>query len=299
MRILVTGASGLIGSVLVPFLEERGHTVQRFVRREPGSGAEVFWDPEAGRIDASAVEGADAVVHLAGKNLADGRWTPALKKQFLASRVQGTHLVAMAAAKAKNPPRAVLSASAIGYYGHCGNARIAEQAPAGDDFLARLCADWEAASQPAAEAGVRVARLRIGIVLSPGGGALAQMLPVFRLGLGGPLGSGRQFMSWIHIRDIAGAILHIIETPSVQGPVNLVSPNPVTNLELTRALGRALRRPALLPAPAPALRLAFGEMADAALLSSARVFPEKLLQSGYEFAFTDLDAALRDLLPRG
>jgi len=296
MRILISGASGLIGSHLAPFLSQNGHTVQRLVRRAPADDSEVWWDPDAERMDAAPLNGVDAVIHLAGKNLADARWTPALKKQFLASRVRSTHLLAMAAAKAQNPPKIFLSASAIGYYGHCGNAHITESNPPGEDFLATLCRDWEAASQPAAEAGIRLARMRIGIVLSPQGGALAQMLPLFRLGLGGPLGAGRQYMSWIHIQDILGAILHILETGALSGPVNLVGPNPATNRELSRALGRALGRPAILPAPATALRLAFGEMADAALLSSARVIPEKLLETGYEFKFPDLDAALRDLL---
>ena len=295
MRYVVSGATGLIGAALVKTLETGGHEVLRLVRRAAGEG-EVRWSPEGGMIEWEKLEGADAVVHLAGKALAGGRWTPALKEQFYQSRIAGTHLLAVALARLRQKPRVFLSASAVGYYGDRGGEPLMEESRPGGDYLARLCRDWEAAAQPAAEAGIRTARLRFGVVLSPDGGALSQMLPVFRLGLGGPLGSGRQIVSWIALDDAIGAIMHIINTPEIDGAVNITAPNPARNAELARAIGRALGRPAILPAPAFALRLAFGEMADAALLSGARALPSKLQSSGYVFRFPELESALIHLL---
>ena len=297
MKILITGASGLIGTALTPVLEARGHEVLRLVRRDPDPArGQVHWNPDQGAIDKQSLEGIEAAIHLAGKPLAEGRWTPERKKQYRHSRVAGTHLLAVTLATLEQKPRVLLSASAIGYYGDRGADQLREESPPGPDYLAQLCRDWEAAAQPAAEAGIRVARMRIGIVLSRHGGALAQMLPSFRLGLGAALGGGRQYMSWIAMPDVLGAMLHILDNDIIEGPVNLTAPAPVTNKEMTRTLGRVLGRPALLSAPAPVLRLAFGEMADAALLSSARVSPVALLDSGYRFRFPELEPALRHAL---
>jgi uncharacterized protein (TIGR01777 family) len=298
-RIAVTGASGLVGGQLAAFLGTGGHDVRRVLRRTAGAPDEIGWDPAAGRIDINALEGMDAVVHLAGESIAAGRWTAESKRRILTSRTEGTRLLCKTLAGLERKPRVLVSASAIGFYGDRGDALLDETSAAGDGFLADVCRQWEAATAPAREAGIRVVNLRIGVVLTPLGGALAQMLTPFRFGVGGPLGSGSQFMSWISLDDLLGAILHCIATPSLEGPVNATAPSPVTNAELTRVLGAVLHRPAFLPVPAAALRVLLGEMSDALLLASTRVAPRRLLDSGFAARDPDLDGALRDMLGRG
>jgi uncharacterized protein (TIGR01777 family) len=297
MRVLVSGSTGLVGSVLVPRLRLEGHEVVRLLRRPPPlSQFEAFWDPAAGRLDLDAVEGFDAVVHLSGESLAEGRWTAARRNLLRGSRVESTRLLAGALARASRKPRVFLSASAVGFYGDRGDETLTEVSAAGTGFLATLCRDWEAATEPAAEAGIRVVLLRTGIVLSASGGALLAMLPVFRLGLGGPLGDGSQWLSWITLSDFLRALEHLIGRDSIRGPVNTVSLAPVTNREFTRALGRALRRPAVLPVPAVALQLLLGGMARETLLASQRAVPARLSESGFEFMFPDIERALSHAL---
>lgn len=290
-RILVTGASGLVGRALVGFLQGGGHEVVRLVRRAPGPG-EIFWDPAAGRLDPADLEGFDAVVHLAGEGIGEGRWTPERKARIRESRVSGTRLLAEALARVARKPEVLVSASAIGFYGDRGDEPLDEASPAGSGFLAEVCQAWEAAAQPAAEAGVRVVWLRTGIVLTPRGGALARMLPPFQAGLGGPVGSGRQVMSWIALDDLVGAIHHAVFTSTLRGPVNATAPAPVTSAEFGQALGAVLGRPAVLPLPALAVRTLFGEMGEALLLGGARVLPRSLLASGFEFLCPTLPEAL-------
>jgi uncharacterized protein len=298
MNILVTGASGLIGSALVPFLANAGHEVIRLVRSQPRpSERAIQWDPAAGSIEASALEGVEAVVHLAGENIAE-RWTAEKKVKIRESRVNGTRVLCEALARMATPPKVLVSASAIGYYGDRDEEILTEDSAAGRGFLAEVCRAWEAATAPAQQKGVRVVPLRFGVVLSSIGGALAKMLPPFRLGMGGRLGSGRQYMSWIALDDAVGAIHHAIMTESLRGPANAVAPQTVTNQEFTKALGKVLGRPTIFPMPAFAARLIFGEMADELLLASAHVQPAKLLASGYAFRYSDLEAALRHLLER-
>jgi uncharacterized protein (TIGR01777 family) len=295
--VVVSGASGLIGSALVPFLTTGGHRVTRLVRRaSPGIGAAEPWDPAAGRIDPAVLEGADAVVHLAGAPVAGARWTEAVKARIRSSRVDGTRLLCETLARLARPPRVLLSASAIGIYGDRGDERCDERAAPGAGFLAEVCRAWEEATEPAREAGIRVVLLRTGVVLSPRGGALATLLPAFRLGAGGVAGSGEQWVSWIGIDDVLGAIHHAVLHDALAGAVNLVAPWPVTQRELATTLARVLHRPALLPMPAAAMRLLLGELADEAILASTRAVPEKLLASGYAFRTPDLEATLRHVL---
>lgn len=289
MRVVITGASGLIGTALSERLSGDGHDVVP-LRRPDG------WDPDAGTIDTSVLGGADAVVHLAGEGIGEKRWTDEQKARIRDSRTRGTRLIAETLAGMHGGPRVLLSGSAIGYYGDTGDTAVDETAPAGGDFLASVCVDWEAAAAPAVEAGLRVAWLRTGIVLSPKGGALARQLPFFRLGLGGRSGSGRQYQSWISLDDEVGAICHLLGRDDLSGPFNLTAPEPVTNGEFARTLGRVLRRPTtIIPMFGP--RLLFGrELADSLLLASQRVLPAALESSGYSFRHSKLDAALRDLL---
>jgi len=297
MKVLVTGSSGLIGSALLPLLTTGGHEVRRLVRvggeRRPDV---VQWDPINGTIDTAALEGLDAVVHLAGESIAGGRWTAEKKGRIRDSRVDGTALLVKALSGLARPPRTLVAASAIGFYGDRGTDVVDEDSAPGAGFLADVVREWEAAAQPAAQRGIRVVNLRLGIVLSPAGGALASMLPPFRFGAGGPVGGGAQYMSWVAIDDAIGAVLHALTTPGLSGPVNVVAPHPVTNREFGKTLGQVLSRPAFLPLPAFAVRLAFGEMGEALLLGSARVEPHRLIESGYAFRYPDLEGALRHLL---
>lgn len=295
MKTFVTGASGLIGSALVPALEAAGHEVVRMIRRPPAQPDEVEWRPDAPTFDRSVLEGAGAVVHLAGENIA-GRWTAAKKQQIRDSRVDGTRVLAGAFAGLERPPAVFVGASAVGYYGDRGDELLDEESPPGEGFLPEVCQGWEAAADPLREAGVRVAHLRIGVVLSRQGGALGKMLLPFKLGAGGVVGSGRQYWSWVAIDDVVAAVLHVLANDQLRGPVNGVAPNPATNREFTKTLGRVLRRPTVFPMPAFAARLALGEMADALLLASARVVPRRLQASGYAFRYPDLESALRHVL---
>jgi uncharacterized protein (TIGR01777 family) len=297
MRILVTGSTGLIGSALIPLLSADGHTVFRMVRSVSASAEnEIFWNPQLGVLNPAMLEGSDAVVHLAGESIAGARWTPEYKRRLLDSRVQGTRLLVETLLSLSRPPSVLVSASAIGFYGDRGAEILREESPPGTGFLPDLCRQWEQAAQPASKRGIRVVIPRIGVVLSGRGGALAKMLLPFRLGLGGKIGTGRQFMSWIVLDDLVGSIRHMIQDRSLSGPVNTVSPRAVTNLEFTKALGNALSRPTLFPLPAFAARLALGEMADELLLAGARVEPARLSAAGFQFQYPELRAALGHVL---
>ena len=298
MKVAITGASGLVGSALLPFLTAGGHEIVRLVRRAPAAKDEARWDPDSGAVDAAALEGVDAVVHLAGENIADGRWTDARKAALRSSRVPPTRLLAQALAGLKRKPKVMISASAIGYYGDRGAEWLDESAAPAADFLGRLAAEWEAATEPAAKAGMRVVNLRTGIVLSPAGGALGRMLPPFKAGLGGVMGTGAQYTSWVSIDDLVGIVHHALAVDALRGPVNAVAPAPVTNAELAKTLGRVLGRPAIAAVPAFALRLALGEMADATILASTRVRPARLEATRYRFRFPELEGALRHVLGR-
>ena len=293
MRIAVTGSSGLIGSALLPALRDDGHTVLRLVRRPPAGTDELRWDPATRTLDPAALAGVDAVVNLAGVGIGDRRWTTARKRAVLASRVDATETVSAAVAAANPRPRALLSASAIGWYGDTGDATVDESASAGHDFLTHVCLRWEAATRTAEEAGVRVAHLRSGLVCGTGG-LLGRLLPLARLGLASPLGSGRQWWSWISLADEVGAIRHVLDTDAIAGPVNLTGPEPVTNREFTKTLGRVLHRPVVLPpVPRVALRLALGEFADVGVVAGQRVLPRVLQQTGYRFRHETVEQALR------
>lgn len=304
MRILLSGSTGLIGSATARLLRQQGHEILRLIRpgatprRDAAASAAdstAVWDPVGGALD-SAADGSDAVVHLAGASIAGGRWTAARKRLIAESRVTATRNLVGALARLSRPPRIFVAASAIGYYGNCGDRLLTEESPAGGDFLAGVCRDWEAESARAAGFGARVVLPRFGIVLARHGGALGQMMLPFRLGFGGPIGSGRQWMSWISLEDVAGIIAYAISSEPLSGPVNAVAPNPVRNAEFVKDLGRALHRLALLPAPAFALRLALGEMADALLLASQRVVPQKLERLHYPFLHRELPSALAAVL---
>jgi len=291
LRVAVTGATGLVGARLVPFLTTGGHDVVRLVR---GEG----WNPATGEIDGAIGGSLDAVVHLAGAGIADRRWSAAWKREIRESRVGPTRRLCERLAGLERRPKVLVCASAIGLYGDRGDEPLTEASPAGTGFLPEVCVEWEQATAPAREAGIRVVNLRIGIVLSPAGGALLPMLRPFRAGLGGRLGSGRQVMSWVGIDDVVGAIHHALCTPALQGPVNATAPKPVTNAAFTATLARVLTRPALFPVPGAALRLAFGEMAGPLLLGGQRVLPRRLLDAGYAFRHGELEPALRHLLGR-
>jgi hypothetical protein len=300
VRVAITGSRGLVGSEVVTVLSAAGHEVVRLVRRAPAPGEKaVRWDPMKREVDAAGLEGLDAVVHLAGENIASGRWTAARKAAIRDSRVNGTRLLCEALAGLARPPKTLVCASAVGYYGDRGGEPLTEESPPGTGFLAGVCREWEAASAPAARKGIRVVALRFGMVLSPKGGALGRMLPLFRAGLGGTIGGGRQYVSWVALDDLPGIVLHALRSGDLSGPVNAVTPCPVTNREFTEAIGTVLSRPAPLPVPAFALRLAVGrEMADALLLASARAIPRRLEETGYRFRFPELGGALRHLLGR-
>ncbi len=296
MNVLISGATGLIGSALVPELEANGHTVTRLSRSRSGANT-VRWDPSAGTIEGD-LEGTEAVVHLAGESIAQGRWSPDKKRRILDSRVQGTSLLAERISALSTPPKVMVSISAVGYYGDRGDEILTEESTPGEDFLARVCREWEATAEPARRAGIRVVHPRLGIVLSPQGGALGTTLPIFKLGGGGKIGSGRQWWSWVALDDVVGSIVHALTDETVEGPVNVGSPNPMTNAEYTKVLGKVLGRPTVLPLPAPAARIMLGEVADALLLASQRMRPAKLEATGYPFRYPRLEGALRHLLGR-
>lgn len=298
MKIVVSGATGLIGAPLCVALRSRGYVVVPLVRRRPAEGERaIAWDPEAGTIDRDALEqlAPDAVIHLAGENVF-GRWTAAKKHRIRDSRVLGTRIVSDAIAGLKHPPQVLLAASAIGYYGDRGAEELTEQSAPGEDFLAHVARDWEAATAGATRAGIRVVNMRMGVVLTPAHGALAKMLPAFRLGLGGPVGSGNQYLSWIALDDAINAIIHLLETATLVGPVNMTAPTPVTNRDFAKTLGKVLGRPAVVTVPTFALRMAFGTEGAAMMQSGQRVLPARLVASGFPFAARAIEPALRYLL---
>jgi uncharacterized protein (TIGR01777 family) len=300
MKILITGASGLVGTAATDGLRAGGHTVDHFVRpgREAAAG-DVRWDPSAATMDLAAMEGADAIIHLCGASIADGRWTTERKRILRGSRLGPTRVLVDAMAKLERKPRVFLAASATGYYGDRGDEVLTEASANGSDFLSQLTRDWEAESLRAQLFGIRTVLLRFGVILSTHGGALPKMVTPFKFGLGGRLGSGRQWMSWVALEDVVGAIGAALADERFAGPVNVVAPNPVRNADFTRGLASAVRRPAIFPAPAFMLRLALGEVADALLLASQRVQPEKLSGAGFKFRYPNLESALRAIVVDG
>ncbi|MBT2410179.1 TIGR01777 family oxidoreductase [Streptomyces sp. ISL-12] len=294
-RIAVAGASGLIGSALARSLTADGHEVVRLVRHAPRGPGEVRWDPERGRVDTAGLAGCDAVVNLAGAGVGDRRWTAAYKARIRNSRVHGTAALARAVASLDRPPGVFVNGSAIGLYGETGERAVDESAPAGEGFLPGVCVEWEAAAAPAREAGVRTVFTRTGLVVARGGGAWGRLFPLFKAGLGGRLGDGRQYWSFIALHDEVAAIRHLLAREDLSGPFNLTAPRPRTNREITEAMSRVLRRPALFAVPAPVLRTVLGEMAGD-VLGSARVVPGRLLESGFRFAFPEIEGAIRAAL---
>jgi uncharacterized protein (TIGR01777 family) len=298
MRILVTGSNGMIGHALLAFLSADGHKVVTLTRsKSDATGRHIVWDPDAGIIDKDDLEDFEAVIHLAGESIV-GRWTPEKKARILESRAKGTRLLCETLAQLRSRPMVLVSASAVGYYGDRGDEVLDEESSAGSLFLSQVAKAWEDATEAAASNGIRVVNLRIGFVLSKDGGGLATMLLPFKLGIGGRVGSGRQYLSWIAIDDLVGAISHAILADSLRGPVNAVAPHPVTNREFTDTLGSVLWRPTIFPLPAFAARMVMGEMADELLLASARINPTRLLASGYKFRFPELKGALRHVLEK-
>ena len=295
MKFVISGSHGLVGKALIKSLTNDGHEVIRLVRGSAGA-AEIEWHPNQGRIDAEKLEGFDVVVHLAGENIASGRWTGEKKRAIRESRVKGTSLLSESLARLARPPSVFLSASAIGYYGDRGSELLTENSAPGKGFLPSVCIEWENATNPAAEKGIRTVYTRFGIILDRDDGALAKMLPPFKMGIGGKIGDGKQWMSWIALDDVVNGLKFLITDASTSGPVNFVAPNPVTNAEFTKALGRVLSRPTLFPVPAFGARLAFGEMADALLLSSQKVEPSVLQNRGFVFTWPTLEPTLLHLL---
>jgi len=298
MKVAVTGSTGLVGSALLPFLESGGHTVVPLRRGTGDSEDQATWNPSASRLSGGALDGVDAVVHLAGENIAAARWSEAQKARIRDSRVDGTRHLCEALTRLEQPPKTLVVASAIGFYGDRGDERLTEDSEPGNGFLPEVSEAWEAASEVARTAGIRVVRLRVGIVLTPAGGALKQMLLPFTMGVGGVIGSGRQFMSWVSLDDVLASVLHALVTTNMEGPVNVVAPQAVNNAEFTKTLGRVLRRPTIFPLPAFMARLVFGEMADGLLLSSTHVVPTRLQETGFSFGYPDLEGALRHVLGR-
>ena len=297
MKIVISGASGLIGTQLVTSLKSSGHKVVQLVRRSAAVG-QIMWDPKSGKLDPASLEGCDAVIHLSGAGIGDKRWSDAYRKEILDSRTQTTALLATTIASLQRKPSVFLSGSAIGIYGARGDEQLTETSAHGTGFLADVCEQWEAAAKPAIDAGVRTVFLRTGIVLSPKGGALKKLLPLFRLGVGGKFGNGKQWQSWISMDDEVASIIHLL-TANVSGAVNLTAPQPVTNAEFTKVLARVVKRPAIVPVPtfAPKILLG-GELADALLFTGQRVMPQALAASGYVFKHSTLESALRSLLTK-
>jgi len=297
MKVLVTGSSGLIGSAIVSALEDRGHQIVRLVRFEKQKAENtLLWDPEHHELNLADFEGFDVVINLAGENVGNGRWTEAKKKKIRDSRVLTTHMLSELLVRLETPPRLLINASATGYYGDRGEHELDESSPPGEGFLAEVSQQWEDATQPASEKGIRVVLLRFGVVLSRKGGALAKILFPFRLGLGGVIGSGKQYFSWIAIDDVIGVILHVISHDSIVGPVNVTAPNPVTNQAFTKTLGKVLNRPTIFPLPAAIARIVMGEMADETVLNSIRAVPKKLESTGYTFLYPELESGLKHVL---
>jgi len=297
MTILISGAGGVIGSALVPFLTTGGHRVIRLVRRKPdNSGDEIFWNPYSGELCLDKINKIDAAIHLAGDHIGSGRWTDQKKNLIIQSRIKGTALIAEKLAALDKPPRVVICASAIGYYGDRGNEILDENHGPGNDFISKVCDQWEQSARLLPEKEIRTSFLRIGVVLTPLGGALQRLLLPFKSGFGGRIGSGDQYISWVGMEDVLGSIHHILSNDSISGPVNIVAPNPVTNNTLTKTLGEILSRPTLFPIPSKLIQFAFGEMGKEILLSSTRVMPQKLLQTGYRFKNPVLDEALKQML---
>ncbi|HXT62205.1 MAG TPA: TIGR01777 family oxidoreductase [Pyrinomonadaceae bacterium] len=295
MKIAIAGASGLVGAALIPELEAENHDIVRLVRSSPKAD-EIEWHPNQDSVDASRLEGFDAIINLAGENVAEGRWTEEKKRKIHDSRVHGTHLISEAIVKLTNKPRVFLCASATGIYGDRGDEVLDEQSESGGGFLAGVCREWEKATEPARNAAVRVVNLRFGPILARVGGMLEKMLTPFKMGLGGKVGSGKQYISWVTIEDAVAAMKLALTDESIRGPVNVVSPKPVTNERFTRVLGEVLSRPTVMAMPAFAARLAFGEMADEMLLVSQRVMPKRLQAAGYQFQYSDLESALQHYL---
>src|SRR5256714_3634034 len=295
MKIAIAGASGLVGSALIPILQSHGNQITRLVRSSPKPG-EIEWHPNQAKVSPESLEGFQTIINLAGENIAGGRWTDDQKRKIRDSRMNGTHLLSEAIAKMKSKPRAFICASATGIYGDRDDETLDEQSESGGGFLAGVCREWENATEPASKAGVRVVNLRFGPILSRAGGMMEKMLTPFKMGLGGKIGSGKQFISWVAIDDAINAMLLALKDNSIRGPLNVVSPNPITNEEFTRRLGEALSRPTVMAMPAFAARLAFGEMADEMLLTSQRVMPKRLIAAGFQFQYPKLEAALRSYI---
>jgi uncharacterized protein len=297
MKIIVTGSNGFVGSALVVQLVKDGHSVTRLVRDKSATGADrVYWNPQSDEIDAARLENHDAAIHLAGENAGTARWTEAKKRRIRDSRVKGTRLVSEAFAGLSSPPRVFVCASATGYYGNRDDEILTEASAPGDDFLAGVCRDWEAAADAARASGIRTVHLRLGLILGGKGGPLPRMIQPFKFGIGGRFGSGEQYMSWITIDDTIGVILFVLENAQLEGAINTVTPNPVKNREFTGTLGKVINRPSAIPLPATVARLVFGEVADALVLVSQRAMPEKLIKAGFSFKFPELEPALRHVL---
>ena len=296
MKILLTGSHGLVGNALTTSLTRDGHDIVSLVRRQAANDSEIEWHPDRGEINDRQLEGLDAVVHLAGESIASGRWTDEKKRKIRESRVKGTALLSESLTRLSRPPSAFICASAIGYYGDRGDELLTEASAPGNDFLAEVCVAWEKATGAAEAKGVRTIRTRFGIILDEEGGALQRMLTPFKMGVGGKVGDGKQWMSWIALEDVVSGLKFLIDHADMNGPVNFTAPQPVTNSDFTQALGNSLSRPTVFSMPAFAARLAFGEMADALLLSSAKVEPRRLREAGFDFKYTDLKSALEDIL---
>lgn len=296
MKILISGSSGLIGKHLTSNLTEAGHEVIRLVRKKDNQPGTCFWDIKNQEIDSACLEGIDAAIHLAGESIGDSRWTAATKKRIMDSRVEGTRLLCQTLAGLNDKPKTLISASAIGYYGHQPGVELTEEGALGSNFVADVCKNWEEETKYARDAGIRVVNMRIGIVLAPNGGPLHKMMTPFKFGAGGIIGNGKQYWSWVAIDDILGIVQFLLENESISGPVNAVSPNAASNYEMTKTLGKVMHRPTIMPLPGFAAKIVLGQMADELLLADAKVIPAKLQQAGYEFKSPELEATLKDLL---